>query len=105
MELGRCSRKAGPYFPCSKEQLLWNGVKSSYFTLQPQVFPQQRAQSASMHQILGTATHLSQFCLYQLHFHSRPKPWQRLKCFNNRKLMEEMIPDVSSPHGVEALLR
>lgn len=58
-----------------------------------------------MYQILGSAIHLSQFCLYQLHFHSRLKPWQRVKGFNNRELMEEMIPDASSPPGVEALLR
>lgn len=80
-------------------------MNSPHFTLQPQVFPQQRAQSASVHQILGAATHLSPFCLDQLHFHSGLKPWHRVKGFNNRKLMEEMIPDASSPPGVEALLR
>lgn len=78
-------------------------MNSPPFTLQPQVFAQQRAQSASVHQILGAATHLSQFCLYQLHFHS--ETWHRVKGFNNRKLMEEMTPDASSPPGVEALLR
>lgn len=53
-----------------------------------------------MHHILGTATHLYQFCLYQLHFKSGLKPWTRVKCFNNRKLTEEMIPNVSSPPEV-----
>lgn len=47
--------------------------------------------------VLGTATHLYQFCLYQLHFESGLKPWKRVKCFNNRKLTEKMIPNVSSP--------
>lgn len=96
------NRKAGPYFLCSKDQgktrpWLLNWVKCPYFTLQVHVFLQQRAQSASMHHILGAVTHLYQFCLYQLCFDSGLKPWQRVKCFNNRKLMEEIISDVSSP--------
>lgn len=99
------NRKAGPYFPCFKDKaktqtLLLNWVKSPYFALWLHVFLQQRAQSASVHHILGSATHFCQFCLYQLHFNSGLKHRKTVKCFNNRKLMEEMISNVSSPHVV-----
>lgn len=50
-----------------------------------------------MHHVLGTATHLSQFCLSQRHLNSGLKLWKREKTFSNGKLPEEMISNVSSP--------
>lgn len=92
--------KLVPISPAPRTRQRPSPHKSPYFTLQLHVFLQQRAQSASVHHILGAATRLYQFCLYQLRYDSGLKPWKRVKCFTNRKLTEEAISNGSSPPAV-----